>query len=495
MKILLVRPPYTRIRGVGQTSFFPLGIGHLAAVLRQEGHETYIYYAENPGPGDEVPVHHKQKVFESRHEAHQQYVKSIENDELPVWQEFRNIVQEIKPDVTGISLLSVEVASSLKLTKIAKREHPETFVVWGGSHPTFMPEDCLGFDEVDAVIRGEGENTIKDLVQALESGADIQKVRGLSFKLNKSFIHNNIGPLIESLDSIPFPARDAVLFPERFPTPSMGVIMTSRGCPWRCGFCSSRIFWQKIVRFRSAENVMKEIKEVHEKYGTRYFTFWDDAFTMERDKAVRICEQIEKLRLPIFWRTATRLDLIDPPLLKLMKKAGCVQLEVGIESGSPRILDLICKDIQLSKVRSAIDMVNDHGMACGVFFMAGFPDETEEDLRLTLNTMEKLNTSEIVLNVFDPMPGSDQYERLKELDLIKEPVDWLNFALWPDAHYVKNITPERFNELIEMISVYVFKYNRSFPAIKRRAIPEIKALLKKDPKLLLNKAWRFLTKR
>jgi len=149
----------------------------------------------------------------------------------------------------------------------------------------------------------------------------------------------------------------------------------------------------------------------------------------------------------------------------------------------------------LETAPETIERANRHGIATGVFLMAGFPDETRDDLMLTYAFMQRIRPAEIVLNILDPMPGSEQFERALELNLLSQPVDYTRFPLWPDAHFVKNIPPDEFNHLIEEISAYVFRYNSSRTALIRRARPEILQLLRTDRKVLLQKAFRFARRR
>ncbi|HPQ39583.1 MAG TPA: radical SAM protein [bacterium] len=494
-RVLLIRPPYTRLRGIGQAPYFPLGIGSMAAVLNTlPGVTAEIYYADNPGPGDKPFVIDKEGVFATRSLAQQKYFEALDSDDHPVWAEVRSVIARFQPDMVGLSVLTPEVGSAAKITGFIKSLHPGCRIVWGGVHPTFEPEATLALPGVDFIVSGEGEVTIRELVETLQSGGDPTSIPGV-IGPGTSIDSACRRPLIQSLDSVPIPDRRAVVYPDRFSPVAMGSLMHSRGCPWRCGFCSSRRFWHERVRFRSAENVMDEIRQVHRDYGIRIFTFWDDAFTIDRKLTEKLCEAILQSGIKIAWRTATRLDLLDDAMLKLMRKAGCVQMDLGIETGSPRMSELIRKDIDLDSAPETIDRANRHGIATGVFLMAGFPDETRDDLLKTYDFMKRIRPAEIVLNILDPMPGSEQFERALELNLLEQPVNYLRFPLWPDAHFVKEIEPAEFNRMIEEISAYVFRYNSSRTALIRRARPEILQLLRTDRKVLFQKAVRFTRRR
>lgn len=492
MKILLMRPPFTRLRKFGQAPVFPLGLGWIAGVLLRAGYDAAIYYPENPTPREREFVVHKRGVFLNRAEAHKTYLAALTDDTLPVWQEIAAEIKAYNPDLIGVSLLSTEVGSALKVSAIAKAINPRILIVWGGVHPSFEAESCLRYQEVDIVVRGEGEETMVELCQCLETKSSLQAVRGITWKRDGVAVHNPDRPLLESLDSLPMPARDAVIHPETFSSDTLGGLITSRGCPWRCTFCSSRRFWNRTVRFRSPQEVIKEIQWLKATFGIKSFTFWDDAFSLERRHAEVLCQKLIESKVNITWRGATRLDLIDPPLLRLMRRSGCTQLEVGIESGSPRILKEIAKDIDLARVGPAIEMIAKHGIACGVFFMVGFPQESLSDIEQTLTLMTQIKPAEMVLNVYDPLVGSELFELAQDYELVSTQEDWRTYALWPDRHFVRDIPAELFSRKVEELSELVFRYNRHPRNIARRAIPEFVQLLTRDPKRLLTKIRRFV---
>jgi len=492
VNILLVRPPFTRLRGVGQAPYFPIGIGSIAAALEASGFDVHLYYPENAPKHEIRPVVHKAGVFHNRRQAHQRYLAALHHSTHPCWEEWRQVLREIEPDVIGFSVLTPEVGAARVMSQTARALLPSVRIIWGGVHPTFLPNECLDYPEVDAVVRGEGEHSMVELCRRLSSAGDLSQIPGVSSRQAGATQHQPCPPLIEHLDTLALPARHLTLFSERFAPAAWGTVMTSRGCPWRCGFCSSRVFWQKIVRFRSAESVVDEIQHVQQRYGTRNFTFWDDAFTLDIERAAALCQLLLSRNARISWRTATRLDLITPPLLKLMKRSGCTQVEVGIESGSPRMLRDMKKDIDLDKVADAISMVAREGIACGTFFMAGFPSETLADLQQTRQFMERIKPAEIVLNVFDPMPGSDHYAEAQALNLLPDTIDWSDFPLWPDHHYVKHIPREQFDQALEDMASYVFTYNRSPRALLKRVLPEAVMLLQRDPLTLIKKIARQL---
>jgi radical SAM superfamily enzyme YgiQ (UPF0313 family) len=480
MKVLLIRPPYTRLKGIGQSPYFPLGLGYIAAVLKNNGYEVMIYHVENPGAGDGKLHVDADITFDTRSISQKRYLDSIKDDGHAVWREVRGVLADYKPDVVGISILSVEVPSALKLSRICREYDDKCRVVWGGLHPSFMPEACLNNREVDFVIRGEGEFSMLALLKSFERGDGLSEVAGLSYRRNGEFVHNPQGdPVV--LDELPYPERENLIFPESFDFKSLGSMIFSRGCPFRCSFCSSRNFWDKKVRLRSAENVVGEISFLRKAYGTKHIMFWDDTFTFNRNIIRKHCRAIIDADLKISWKTATRADLVDEDMLDLMKKSGCVKLEIGVESGSERMRKLINKDVTHEQIMDAMQLIDRKGLGVGTFFMAGFPEEKVEDLEQTFSLMKEINSSEIAFNVFDPMPGSSEYEKCVSMGLVPEDADWNEFPFWPDAHYMKYVGREEFTRYANEMARWVYEYNNSLGAKYRRSKQQLLFLLKNDP--------------
>ncbi|MBF0539302.1 MAG: B12-binding domain-containing radical SAM protein [Nitrospirae bacterium] len=500
MKVLLIKPPYTRLKGVGQAPYFPLGLGYVSAVLNQGGFNARIYHAETPRLRQETALIDADIGFDFRSKSYRRYQQNLKDNNHYIWREIAETLQAFKPDVVGISVLSVEAASAFKISQLTKDYNDKCAVVWGGVHPSFLPDDCLRNAEVDFVVRGEGEYAMLELCQALSRGVVVtskalSEIQGLSFKNNDRVIHNPARPGVACLDDIPLPDRQNVLYRESIDFKSLGSMIVSRGCPFRCTFCSSRNFWDKKVRLRSPENVISEIASLQDAYGSRHIMFWDDSFTINRKVIEKYCRGIIDSRLRISWKTATRADLIDEELLDLMQKAGCVKLEIGVESGSDRIKRMINKDVSNSDILRAFALLRKKGIGSGAFFMAGFPEETLEDLQETFDFMRQLKADEIAFNVFDPMPGSIEYDKCIELGLITSIPDWNDFPLWPDAYFVKNIPREQFDPLVEEIARWLYRYNNSLPTRLKRSRQHILFLLKNDPVMLIKKTFEYMMRR
>jgi len=493
MKILLMRPPFACLRGAGQSPSFPIGIGSIAAVLEQNGFEVKIYHPDNLVIKQERYFTDEKAIFETRSFSQKRYVDALRDDKHRAWQELRETLKEHEPDIIGISVLSPEVGSALKVSSLCKAFDRDCKVVWGGVHPTFLADDCLKNPAVDFVVRGEGEHTMLELCQNLRSPDEHLHIKGLSFRSGNSILHNPRRELIKDLNELPFPARHLVLYPEAFDKKAMGSIMMSRGCPWRCGFCSSRRLWDKKARFRSPENVFDEIRKVVEDLQIKHFMFWDDAFTINREIIIKYCKTLINSGIGIAWRTATRADLVDDEILSLMKRAGCVHLDIGIETGSPRIHEVIKKDVNVQQTKRAVSLINKNRISSGAFFMAGFPQETKNDLGLTFELMKEIKTTRMAFNVFDPMPGSELFDTCVRMGLIPANVDWKNFPYWPDAHYAKNLSEKEFTNMANEMGAWAFKYNNSFRARLGKVKPFFFALIRRNPLYLTRLVLRAIS--
>jgi anaerobic magnesium-protoporphyrin IX monomethyl ester cyclase len=497
MRILLIRPPYSRLRGTGHPAYFPLGLGYLAGVLEQAGFEVAIFNMElGVGESRSEIISDAEATFYQRSQEQKRYYQAVAQDDHPVWQELLGLLKDYKPDLVGVTLLSPEVASARKVCQVVKAWQPRCWTIWGGNHPTFLPAESLAYPEVDIVVRGEGEYTLLEICQRLSKGArDLQGIDGLSFKYQGEIRHQADRALIENLDDLPFPARHRLLFYDRFDHKNLGCMIITRGCPWRCAFCSSRNFWERKVRFRSPENIVAELRQLQDSYGMRYVMLWDDSFSINRDIVLRYCQAIVHNGIEITWRTATRADLVTDELLPWMKRAGCTKLEIGVETGSPRMQRLIHKDIDNADVVRAFKLLQREHLPAGAFFMAGFPEETMEDLQQTFALMKSIPCLEIAFNIFDPMPGSELLDTCQRLALVPPDPDWSTFLFWPDNHFMKYVSPEEFNRQAYEMAAWIYAHNNRLLNLWKKQGYLAWFLLRKDPMFFFQKILQRLKKR
>jgi len=454
MKILLINPPFQRLKGIAHI-YFSLGLGYLCSTIsRNSKVDAMIYNAEAPALSEKLPFYVN---YDDMFRLHDRYIKSLADDNHYVWQEVRGVIKEFMPDLIGISVMTAKYGSALKISEIAKNINKGCRIIWGGPHATVDADRVLQNSCVDFVVRGEGEITLKKLVDLISSGDNnFADIRGLTYKDGDKIFHNPDAELIEDLDRFGCPEKDKVFFKERYLPSSWGDIVTLRGCPFKCGYCSAHNTWSYKVRYRNPVAIAQEIKDIIAKYNTREFYFWDDNFTLNRNRAFELCRLIKEIGAPIKWNCTTRVDLLDDELVKEMKSAGCDHLSIGIETGSERMLEKIQKGITLEKAYRAADLLDKHSIAYEAFFMIGFPEETEDDIRRTVACIKRLKNASICLSIFTPYPGTQQYHVARKLGLVPNSPEWSHFSHQSRTnHFMKYISKERFEEIVKEVTSLV----------------------------------------
>ena len=397
MKTLLVRP-------VSDTYIItpPIGLGYLATALRKIGEDVQILDCARERYGLEA---------------------------------FRSFLEKNRPDIVGFQVWSCDALNVKKSLDIVKSVNAGTVTVIGGAHPSGVGGEVLSeFKNADFAFKGEGEIGLPLLVQKIagRSGVEFGSIPGLIWRSGDA-INANAPVFIEDLDVLGFPAWDLIdprMYPE---APHQGFMMalpiapifTTRGCPYSCRFCATVTITGKKVRYRSTGNIIKEIKLLRDNYGVREIHIEDDNFTINRSFVNAFCRRLLDERIDIFWYCSSglRLDSLDEEILSLMKKANCYTLTVAIESGSQRVLDLMKKDLTIGEVEKGILLMNKVGYKPTGLFMLGFPGETKEEMRQTLEFAMRLDLKRAQFAIFHPLPGSEIYEELKSGGELKR-IDW-----------------------------------------------------------------------
>lgn len=372
MNVLLINPPYHRLIKL-KAIYFPTGLGYVAASLSNTDVKCFIYNGELPREKIEETANSHIYIWEH----HNEYIYALQNPNHPVWRETEEVLLKIKPAIVGITVMSAKYGSALKISSIVKNLFPECKVAWGGPHPTIQPEEVIQESNVDFVIRGEGEEIFSQLCEALKNGDSglLSDIKGLSFKKDNQTFHNPLAKHLD-IDGIPWPARDLVLEPELYTKETISKMIISRGCPFQCGFCSMQATMGRKVRRRNTDDIIKELKYLTKQYHPSFISFIDDTFTVNRNAVMELCEKIISEHILINWDCTTRADVLDEELISKMAKAGCVNMSIGIESGSPRILEYVNKGITLKQVKQVSSLLNKYGITWDAFFMIGFPQET-----------------------------------------------------------------------------------------------------------------------
>ncbi|MFH2138245.1 MAG: radical SAM protein [Candidatus Omnitrophota bacterium] len=454
-RILLIQPPWYRLFGSGVTVKIPLGLCYMSAVLNKNGLDASVYDAEfASGESTNLSIFGMTKNIDS-------YLDKNKDLNMPVWKNVEKKIREYNPDAVGISVKTPTLRSGLNIAKICKKINPQMSVIMGGVHASCLPKQTVSFSEVDFVVIGEGEYTLVDLIKRLNSGADINDCPGIAYKnKNGEVVINSPRKLIANLDELPVPDRDNLLDKNEYPKDSYGEIFTGRGCPYSCIFCASKSIWGQKTRHRTSEKVVEEIELVHRKYGTGYFCIEDDTFMMDKKKMNEFCDLLIKKKLPIKWDCETRVNLVTEEALKKIKDAGCVLLNVGVESGSDETLKKIKKGITVNQIEKAFKLIRRAKIPVSAFIMIGFPWEKKEDMIRTVDFAQSLSPQRLVLSVVTPYPGIELFDICNaqynmQLD---ENCKWEEFFHQSNKVVLPDMDKKEFHDLVEVLEKRVMNY-------------------------------------
>lgn len=401
MKVLFVNPPQTasKYKFMGVIAP-PLGIAYMAGVLQENNIDVEILDAS----------------------AEDMDFKDVEKELL-----------KRKPDLVALTALTPTIGRALETAQVVKETLPDSIVVMGGYHPTFNFIETLEDENVDIVIRGEGEYIMLNLVQALENQSSLHDVKGIVFedKNSKEIVVNPEAPLIQDLDELPFPALN--LLPMKKyrlldMDTHMTTMITTRGCPMQCSFCSSAAMHGKKIRERSVENIVDEIEYLNTNYDIDTIAFMDDTFTLKKRKVMAICDEILKRNIEIMWGCTSRVDTLDEKLLKKMKEAGCITIFIGVESADQQQLDNMCKNTTIAKIENAFKNAHKLKIRTIASVALGMPGDTKEIMNKTVKFVHKLKPNYAIYSLATPYPGTRFYKEAFEKNLIKIK-DWSKYTL------------------------------------------------------------------
>ncbi|MCP4649488.1 MAG: radical SAM protein [PVC group bacterium] len=422
-KILLIFPAVIFSGESPKQIMPPLGISYLAAYLRPD-YEVKLLDAAVEGYNQESRI--STRFF--------QY--GLDNDHI------RKRIIDFAPDVVGVScLFSSQFLSAASVCAIAKNVSPEIVTVMGGTHPTFLSEQCLADRNIDFIVRGEGERTFKELLDCLRCGQSFKDVGGIAFRQD-NLVRINPAPMIaEDIDRIPVPARDLLPLEKYFQinmpmglisrqTPAMNMI-TSRGCSFDCSFCSSCHFWGRRYRPRLVENVLDEMEQLKD-MGIKELKFFDDNLTLDRERAKKLFRGMIARKFNFSWNTPNGIaaQTLDEEMVLLMKESGCYEITLAVESGDEQILrDVLKKPINLKHTLHIAEIIKNCGIDTYGFFIIGFPQETKKQIYNTLHFMDKIRLDRISLFIANPLPGTEIYRICREKgylsgDFEQKPLDY-----------------------------------------------------------------------
>ncbi len=401
MKVTFLNPPQAsskyKFLGVVAPS---LGIGYMAAVLEEHGYDVDVLDAS---------------------------ALELTYDEIG------EEILKRNPDIVSISALTPTIGVALDSADKIKQVKPDTVVVLGGYHPTFEFKSVLEEPSVDVVVRGEGEYTFLDLVRTIEMGGDLANVEGLAFhdENDSSLVVTPDRPVIMDLDELPFPAFH--LFPmEKYKilniTTNVATIITTRGCPMKCSFCSSAALHGDHLRRRSYQNVCDEIEVRLREQNIDTIAFMDDTFTLNKKFVRDFCAEIKRRNLKFWWGCTSRVDTLDEELLETMKEAGCITIFIGVESADQQMLEKMNKNITISKTENAFRLARKVGIRTIASCVIGMPEDTKKSIANTIAFVKKLNPNYALYSLATPYPGTRFYNETFKKNLIQIK-DWSKFTL------------------------------------------------------------------
>jgi anaerobic magnesium-protoporphyrin IX monomethyl ester cyclase len=389
-KVALVNPP--AMKGVfHHHPYLPIGLAYLAAVLAEKGNEVLVLDC---------------------------LASDTDQDTLK-----RNLAS-FNPNVIGISSMTPTVPSTMLAAKGAKEACPNATVVLGGPHATFMDKEILSQESaVDVIVRGEGEQTLLELSQKITSQESLKDVEGITFRKGVQILQNPTRPYIQNLDDLPYPAYN------HFPLNKYRVfgklffpVITSRGCPFQCSFCTtSRILGK--YRERSPKNIGIELEQLKDEYNAESFTFYDDTLTLNKKRIFAICDEIQNRKIDIPWDCQTRVDQISEEILAKMKATNCQQLFLGAESGCQDVLDAVKKNTTIEQNEKAIKMAKKAGLFVAISIIIGYPNETAEMRQQTFDFIRRAEPDDVYLCIATPYPGTDLRVLIEKMGL-KMSNDW-----------------------------------------------------------------------
>ncbi|MFH1053057.1 MAG: radical SAM protein [Candidatus Woesearchaeota archaeon] len=424
-KVLLIYPPTKVAKHSHRPCVPPLGILSIAAVLRDNNFNVIVLDATLEGYDHIEP----------------------EGDSL-IWyglpmQDIEKRIKDINPDAVGISCpFSASFAAVRKICKIVKSKDKDIITITGGTHPSFLSEKCLiEVPELDYIIIGEGDYTINELLMKLNKNKKITDIDGLAYRDDGKIWMKSKTQFIEDLDDLPLPARDLVPIEKYISINSPhGItskkdinmsVMTSRGCPFFCVFCSSAGFWGRKYRMRSVDDILDEIEMLVKRYGAKEIQFLDDNLTLNKERALNLFQGMIDRKLDIVWNTPNGIAIwtLDEDMLKLMKRSGCYALTLAIESGDQYVLDrIIRKPLKIEQVKEVVRLTKKLDIQTHAFFLVGFPGETLEQVERTFKFARDLDLDTASFNIPQPLPGSELDKQVRESKCLKENFDYENIA-------------------------------------------------------------------
>ncbi len=450
-EIMLITPPYHSGVVESAGSWLPLGLLYVAGALQRAGYGVMLY--------DAMTRFH-------------------------TLDEVRQTLRREAPAAVFVSCITATVLDGMEVCRVAKQERPETLTVLGNTHPTFMYEEILReHPEIDVIVRGEGEITAVELMDAWRAGADLSMVPGIAFRNGPAIVATPRRAFMADLDAIA-PAWELVPWREYSYRPKPGstlaVVSSSRGCKQHCSFCSQRLFWEQSWRSVSPARFVDELEMLRLRYGVDVAMIADEIPTLDAGRWRRILELLIERDLGIALLLETRVDdiLRDADVLPLYRRAGIEHIYVGVESVDQATLDLFKKDVRVDQNKRAIELINQHNMISETSFVMGMPDETPASMQRTIELAKFYDPDMAFFLAITPWPYSDIYKDVKDRIVVRDyrKYNLIEPVIKPDAMTLEDVRSDLFRGFREFYMNKMGKFE-TMPAWKQAFMKSLMKLL------------------
>ena len=440
-KVLLVNPPFYRLLG-SHYNANSLGIAYIASYLNKRGHDAWLYNADYVSDKNYGNL---KKLFQN-FTSYKNYFKDTDN---ALWHEIKNKILSFKPDWVGYTAYTANISAIKIISEKIRLMDSAIKQFVGGVHATLDKNLLETLRFVDYSIQREGEEAVFALVE----NKDPKTIPGVISRGKNSLINNGIAPIIKDINALPFPEREKFWGVSESEKKNIDVsyINTIRGCPYKCTYCASPSHWdRRTTRLRSPESVIEEMVHLKENYwkATKFdysasanigeketlkiedntiVYFVDDVFTIHKKRVKKLLRMIIDQKLKMRWKCEARADHLDEELCELMAESGCERVKLGFESGSNRILENVKKLETREDMLKGATMLKNAGVSFAAYFIAGFPGETDDDVRQTIDFAKKIEADYYSLSILAPYYGTELYDQLIENGHALEQQPWEYF--------------------------------------------------------------------
>ncbi len=360
--------------------------------------------------------------------------------------EILNYIKELNPGMVGLPLMTSNLPQTIPFLKDVKEMNPQIITVLGGAHPSAAYENLLkNNEEVDIAVIGEGEYTLLELLETIDRGGSLDRVKGIAYREEDQIKVNPFREFIHDLDSLPFGDWGSLPMDNYWDAWTIKKnyvnIILSRGCPFQCTFCGAQNAMGRVLRKRSPRHILEEVQLLHDKYNVRNLLISDSTFNIDNKWVVEICEGLLKMKDPPIWGCNIRADLIDKEMMQLMKRSGCVKLFIGIESADNGMLKNMKKGNTIENIQKGLKIIDECGLTADYGFILGLPGETEESMKRTIAFAKGIKKGICNFTLAAPFPGTEFYATAQKEGFKVE--NWEKFSMYRLAYVAQGLTKEK----------------------------------------------------